>query len=125
MGTVGQGWQADFYTARDGTCPVRDFLLRLPLAERAKVAALIDRLRVHGPTLPFPYSSQVEGKIRELPARHGRRQIRILYFGAPGRCFVLLHAFVKTTARLPAQELTVARDRMLEYLSREGENDAP
>ena len=89
------------------------------------MAALIDRLRVHGPTLPFPYSSQVEGKIRELRAHHGWRQIRILYFGAPGRCFVLLHAFVKTTARLPAQDVTVARDRMLEYLSREGENDAP
>ncbi len=120
-----EGWPVDFYEAPDGRCPVRDFLLRLPLVERAKVVALIDRLRAHGPTLPFPYSSQVERKIRELRAHHGRRQFRILYFGAPGRRFVLLHGFVKTTARVPVREDTTARARMEDYLGRRGADDEP
>lgn len=63
MAPLEEGWPVDLYEAPDGRCPVRDFLLRLPLVERAKVVALIDRLRAHGPTLPFPSSSQVERKI--------------------------------------------------------------
>jgi len=58
-----QGWPVNFSEVPDGGCPVRDFLLRLPLVERAQVVGLIDRLRAHGPTVPFPYSSQAEGKI--------------------------------------------------------------
>lgn len=57
-------------------------------------------LEERGPHLPFPYSSQVEGRLRELRVHFGRTLYRILYYGDAERTFVLLHAFTKRTPRL-------------------------
>jgi hypothetical protein len=37
----------------------------------------------------FPYSSQVRGRIRELRTQYGRENLRVLYFGALAREWVL------------------------------------
>jgi hypothetical protein len=42
---------------------------------------LISKLKEHGTTLPFPYSSQVDGRLRELRTGFGKTRLRILYFG--------------------------------------------
>ena len=77
---------------------------------------MIRLLEEQGPTLPFPYSSQVRGKIRELRAHYGDEQHRVLYFGAPGRVFVLLHVFAKRTERVPERDVRIAQVRMERYL---------
>ncbi len=82
---------------------------------------MIQLLEEQGPTLPFPYSSQIRGRLRELRAHFGRQQYRVLYFGAPGRMFVLLHGFVKRTARTPAADIAIAEARMARYLQKEGD----
>ncbi|MGH7486733.1 MAG: type II toxin-antitoxin system RelE/ParE family toxin [bacterium] len=66
-------WQVEFYERVDGGCPVEDFLNGLDRPARAKVLGLIQFLADQGPTLPFPYSSQVRGKIRELRTHTGER----------------------------------------------------
>ena len=73
-------WAIDFYQEPDGTAPVEDFLDSLSAEARAKALALVQILKAHGPNLPFPYSSQVTGKIRELRTQCGKDKIRILYF---------------------------------------------
>ena len=65
--------------------------------------------------MPFPYSSQVRGKIRELRAHYGNEQYRVLYFGTPGRVFVLLDAFEKRTGPVPDRHVRVAEARMHRY----------
>jgi len=67
------------------------------------------------PNLPFPYSSQVGGKIRELRTQYGKDKIRILYFADARRVFVLLHGFVKRTAKLDLSELRQAEYRMARH----------
>ena len=109
-------WQIEFYDRDDGGCPVEDFLNGLDKAPRAKVLALIQLLAEQGPTLPFPYSSQVQGKIRELRTRYGRERLRVLYFGASAREWVLLHAFIKQSAKTPERDIRIAEARMTEYL---------
>ena len=52
------GWTVDFYEDADGNAPVEVFLNGLPKKHRAKLLGLIAKLKEHGPTLPFPYSSQ-------------------------------------------------------------------
>ena len=74
-------WQVDFYEDADGNVPVQEFLDGLPEKQRAKVLALVKKLKEYDPTLPFPYSSQVEGKLRELRTQMGKTRLRILYFG--------------------------------------------
>ncbi len=84
----------------------------------AKVLAVIRLLEEEGPTLPFPYSSQIRGKLRELRAHYGNEQYRVLYFGAPRRAFVLLYAFRKHTGRVSARDIRTAHARMEQYLRR-------
>src|SRR5258707_8770214 len=78
-------WTVDFYVDADGDAPVEVFLNGLPKKHRAKHLGLIAKLREHGPTLPFPNSSQVDGRLRELRTRFGKTRLRILYFGTPIR----------------------------------------
>jgi phage-related protein len=112
-------WQIEFYERGDGRCPVEDFLNELDKAPRAKVLALIELLAEQGPALPFPYSSQVQGKIRELRTRYGRERLRVLYFGASTREWVLLHAFIKQSPKTPERDIRIAEARMTEYLKRQ------
>lgn len=105
-------WAVDFYQESDGTAPVEKFLDSLRPEGRAKALALVQALKVHGPNLPFPYSSQAAGKIRELRTQLGKDKIRILYFADARRVFILLHGFVKRTAKLEPSELAKAESRM-------------
>lgn len=108
-------WAIDFYQEPDGTAPVEEFLDSLSAEARAKALALVQILKAHGPNLPFPYSSQVTGKIRELRTQYGKDKIRILYFADARRVFVLLLGFVKRTAKLESSELRQAEYRMAQH----------
>ena len=74
--------------------------------------ALIALLAERGPALPHPYSSQVRGKRRERRTHYGREHYRVLYFGAPERVFVLLHALAKRSGELPKADIAMAERRM-------------
>jgi phage-related protein len=112
-------WQIEFYARDDGGCPVEAFLDGLDRPPRAKVLALIQLLAEQGPALPFPYSSQVRGRIRELRTQYGRANLRVLYFGAAAREWVLLHGFTKRTPKTPERDIAIAEGRMTDYLERQ------
>ena len=105
-------WTVDFYVDADGDAPVEVFLNRLPKKHRAKLLGLIAKLKEHGPTLPFPYSSQVEGRLRELRTRFGKTRLRILYFGDANQEFILLHGVVKDTDKLEKSDIEAANNNM-------------
>ena len=111
-------WRVDFYQDADGNAPMEAFLDGLPKQQRAKALALIKLLEEQGISLPFPYSSQVRGRLRELRTRLGKTRLRILYFGDPRRTFILLHGFVKAGAKLPDTDLQVAEQRMTAHKHR-------
>jgi hypothetical protein len=105
-------WQVDFFVDERGHAPMEEYLASLPVQHRAKVLALIKILEQEGPNLPFPYSSQVRGKLRELRTQQGKDKLRILYFGDARRVFVLLHDIVKRSAKLPEEDIRIAEARM-------------
>jgi|ERR1700683_1312441 len=105
-------WAIDFYQEPDGRAPVEEFLESLSIEARAKALALIQMLKAHGPSLPFQYSSQAVGRIREPRTQYGKDKIRILYFADARRMFILLHGFVKRTAKLEPSEVRQAEYRM-------------
>jgi hypothetical protein len=105
-------WQVDFFLDERGGAPVEEYLTGLPVEHRAKLVALIKMLEQEGPNLPFPYSSQVRGKLRELRTQQGKDKLRILYFGDARRVFVLLHGIVKRSAKLPEEDIRIAEARM-------------
>ena len=107
-------WIVDFYE-EDGSAPVEQFLDGLEKKQRAKMIAVIKLLEEQGVSLPFPYSSQVEGKVRELRARFAKDRMRILYFADSQRVFILLHGIVKRTEKLSEGDIRIARERMRKH----------
>ena len=69
------------------------------------------------PHLPFPHSSQVEGELRELRCHFGSEHYRVLYRRSEN-LLVLLVAFRKTSAQIPAGEIATANDRWDEFRRR-------
>ena len=63
-------------------------------AEQDDIAAVVGLLEESGPTLPFPFSSNVSssrhGNMRELRIQHQGDPFRVLYAFDPRRCAILL-----------------------------------
>jgi len=122
-GGKGQGfgrWKVEFFESPGEVCPVEVFIESLSFPAQVKVFNLIRLLDEHGVSLPFPYSSQIRGRLRELRTQFGKMHLRILYCATPGRTFLLLHGFAKRTPRTPRSAIDLATRRMEEYLRRVG-----
>ncbi len=65
----------------------------------------IEFLRIQKGYLEEPYSRHIKGKIRELRVDFGRNKHRIFYFVFVNKTIVLLHAFLKKTAKTPISEI--------------------
>lgn len=113
-------FQAVYYRALDGSEPVLDLIESLDKRRRASLRNQIARLNLLSeqvPHLPFPHSSQVEGELRELRCHFGAEHYRVLCRRSES-LIVLLHAFRKTTRKLPASEVAIARMRWLDFQGR-------
>jgi phage-related protein len=117
---MGKNLQAVYYRAVDGNQPVLDFAGGLSAKRQAALLRQMDRLNELSdvmPHLPFPHSSQVDGELRELRCHMGSEHYRVLYRRSE-RLIVLLHAFLKTTGKLPAAEIKVAKERWEDFKAR-------
>ena len=110
-------WPVVYYRDISGREPVLEAILRLSRHDQVSVRIHILRLVEFGPTLPFPWSSQIAGELRELRADAGRSHYRILYRRSHN-IFVLLHFLDKRVGRLPQTEIEVADRRWADYQSR-------
>lgn len=114
------GWIAEYYRDRDGKEPASDFIDSLSNEAQAKVFRIIKLLKDYGVLLKEPYTRQVRGKIRELRIKDSQGNIRVLYFTYAGRRFILLHGFIKKTAKTPVKEIEIAEKRMNDFIQRQG-----
>ncbi len=108
-------WTIDFYVDEDGSFPVRVWLDSVPEEVRGKVLPRINLLKSGGPTLDYPYTSQIEGKLREARLRVGKTRYRVLYFFDEARTAVLLHGFTKATAAVEEADKKIGRIRMARH----------
>lgn len=113
-----------YYRAADGSESVDAFIDTLNARRQVALDNQIDRLNdldPSAPPLPFPHTSQVDGELRELRCHYGSEQYRILYRRSKN-LFVLLHAFRKTTGKIPAADIEIAKARWSDFKRR---MDAP
>lgn len=111
-------WQVEFFKDEKGTEPVKNWLDGLSDEVRGKVLARIDLLAEHGPALDFPFTSQIEGRLREMRLRFGKTRYRILYFFDDSRSGILLHGFSKDTATVEEADKKIGRARMTAHVDR-------
>jgi phage-related protein len=112
--------QAVYYRDAKGNQPVDDFIDGLPVRHQVTVDNAIDRLndlRPGDPPLPFPWTSQIDGELRELRCHYGSTLYRVLYRRSQ-RLFVLLHAFAKSSKTVPAADIALAQKRWEDFRAR-------
>ena len=73
--------------------------------------------RADAPPPAFPFSSQIDGELRELRVRFGGTHYRILYQRSKN-LIVLLHGFEKNTDAVPASDKAAAKWRMADFRRR-------
>lgn len=115
--------QAVYYRAADGSEPVREFIDALSTRRQVALENQIDRLNMltsKQPHLPHPWSSQIEGELRELRCHFGRDHYRILYKRSEN-LLILLHIFAKRTKTVPKQDKETAVARWGDFKKRMGE----
>ena len=108
---VSPRWEVDDYRGPQGARPVKAFLDGLSEGVRAKVYAALEMLAVEGNRLRFPKSRTLGDGLFEIRIAHPEGPFRIIYCFRPGRWALLLHAFVKRTEQIPAQDLDLAKER--------------
>ena len=119
-------WGIEFYQDSQGNIPVQDFICQQSAKVEAKIYRHIDLLQDFGLSLGQPYIEKLAGSdVWELKVRYSSNRYRILYFTSSGRKFVLLHAFLKKTARTPKSEIEIAQNRMLDYRARCSPQECP
>ena len=102
----------EFYEARSGTCPVREFLDELKENnpdDFAIIVAGLAKLRnrvYHRP----PLSKPLRGELFEL--RHvGKLNTRVLYFFAKGQRIIAVHGIRNKAKEISKHDLKVALER--------------
>jgi len=111
-------WNVDFYQDDDGKLPVMKWLGTLPEEVRGKVIARIDLLKEGGPTLDYPYTSQIDGRLREVRLRVGKTRYRVLYFFDDERTAILLHGLTKNTPAVEEADKRIGSARMAKHDAR-------
>ena len=107
-----------FYETEKGSKPVEDFLDSLDSKMRAKMISMMELLEEKGNQLREPYSKSLDDGIFELRAVQGNNITRALYFFYVDKTIVITNGFVKKQQKTPPREISLAKQRRKDYLSR-------
>ena len=100
-----EGYKVKFYLDKDSAkSKVRKYIYNLNKKERIKVLKYIEFLRINNGVLDEPYLKHIKGKIRELRVDFSKNRHRIFYFTFINKNIILLHVFLKKTAKTPLNE---------------------
>jgi phage-related protein len=116
-------WHVLYYSAKDGSMPVMEYINSLSISERAKTMAFIELLEDKGPNLPRPYADLLEDGIHELRIRLTGTQVRVLYFFCYQNIIVLTNVLDKHSAKMPKSEINIAKKSRVDFLDRFSEKD--
>ena len=105
-------WTVSFYSQR-----VEDHILALPVGLVARFLRYAERMEAYGPDLGMPHTRAMGGGLFELRLKAGEGIARVFYCTVVDRRIVVLHQFVKKTAKTPPNELEIARRRMKDVTS--------
>ncbi|HEX3314223.1 MAG TPA: type II toxin-antitoxin system RelE/ParE family toxin, partial [Gemmataceae bacterium] len=91
---------------------VQENLLAFPPGLQARYVHLTERMLEFGPDLGMPHTRSMGKGLFELRMKSKEGIGRVLFCLRSRRRIVMLHAFVKKSAKAPPKELKTARERM-------------
>ncbi len=86
------------------------FIKSLEKSTIAKVLRIIDLLEMFGHYLGMPHAKKISDQIFELRVR-GKQEVRIFYTFYKNK-IVLLHGFIKKSAKIPQKEINNALTKL-------------
>jgi len=89
-------------------------IMEFPVGIQARYIHLTQRILLFGPNLGMPHSRAMGQGLFELRLKSKEGIGRVFYCILPNQRVVMLHGFVKKSAKTPAKELKITRDRMKE-----------
>jgi phage-related protein len=102
-------WEIVYYSE-----DLQHAILQFPAGIQARYVHLTQRILAFGPNLGMPHSRAMGQGLFELRLKSKEGIGRVFYCNLPEQRVMMLHAFVKKSAKTPAKELKIARDRMKE-----------
>lgn len=109
-------YQIVYFTTKQGSQPVREFIDGLEPNMQAKAMRSILLLSEYGPQLREPYTKYVGDGLFELRFRFANDISRIFFFFVVNQTIVLTNGFIKKTRQTPKVELSKARSYQKEYM---------
>ncbi len=103
-----------FYTSRGGGEPVRKWLLTLTRDERKLIGDDILKIQ-HSWPIGKPLVDGLGNGLWEVRSNLGDRIARVIFY-IEGREMILLHGFIKRTAKTPKQDLQLSLKRKKQLL---------
>jgi len=117
------------YAIQYHSVAVQTGILALPPKLQARYVALVRRMQQYGAYLGEPHSKAFGGGLFELRLKAPEGIARVFYCTLPGQQIVMLHCFVKKSARTPAADVQLAMTRLKEvknaYARRTDSKNAP
>lgn len=121
MNPSGKKIAANFYRTSNGGEPVREWLLKLDIADRKTVGKDIQKVEFGWP-VGMPYSKPLGQGLYEVRSNLSDRRIaRVIFFTRENQ-MVLLHGFVKKSQKTPRTDLDLAVKRMKEVQNHDRSN---
>ena len=96
------------------TRSVEDFVLALPEGLLARYLRLTDMMQEFGANLGMPHTRAMGDGLFELRIKGPEGIARVFYCTLVGQRIVMLHGFIKKSAKTPPKELKLARTRLAE-----------
>ena len=115
-----------YYKDKNGNSTIKDYIQSLRKGKDKdsriklhKIQDYIKFLKIEGKQVGEPYVKHLDGEIWELrPLRN-----RILFAAWDGKCFILLHHFLKQTQKTPTREIKQAMRNLADIRERELGNE--
>ena len=93
---------------------VQEQIIDLPDTLAARYIVLTRRMVALGPNLGEPHTKAFRDGLFELRLKGAEGIARVFFCTMIGKRIVILHSFIKKTARTPKRELDVAQTRLKE-----------
>ena len=108
-----------FYTTKNGSSPIEEFLDSLPAKQAKKVTWVLQLIETLD-SVPIQYFKKLDGTddIWEVRVDFGNDAFRLLCFLDGGNMVVLTNGFAKKTQKTPTSEISLAERRKKDYQSR-------
>ena len=107
----------NYWRNPSGKAPVEKYIDDISnKQERAELFSTLQGIQEHGTDAVGVDFRQIEGKLWELKIRAQGNQHRIFYAVLRGNEMILLHAYLKKTAKAPLREIEPARQRLKQLM---------